>query len=147
GTQVNNIPTISTVTAAGGFAFDDGTNALTVSTSIGTTNSPITLVADNMALNGAANSISSGPGLITLAPARTGIQHPLGGNDTPGSVLGFSTAELGTLQTSGGITIGAGTGTTPGAASNTGGIVTGANLTNVTSGLTGAGVLTLISGG
>ena len=128
----------SLTTAGGAISLTaDGTNnMLTISNgaSVSSNGGAITYAADNMTLAGSTNS---GSGLVTLVPVTSTTAIQLGEGATNGAgVLGIDNAELNTITSTGGLTIGS--------SSFTGGItvVGAASPANVT-----GGILTLSNSG
>src|SRR5579883_2449505 len=104
---------ITTGTSGGAVNLTAGANnLLTITGNVASNGGAITYTADNMTLTGTTNS---GAGLVTLTPVSnvTAIQLGVGAVNSTG-VLGINNTQLGTITSTGGLTIGSNT--------NTGGI-------------------------
>jgi hypothetical protein len=67
GTQTNNIATLNAITAAGGFALNNGNNAVTVAGNLSTTNGAVSIDTGTGAYTQAANiDVMAGSGPITI---------------------------------------------------------------------------------
>jgi hypothetical protein len=98
--QSNNIGTFA-ADATNAVTVNNGTNVLTIGvvdgvTGIDTSNSAITITADNLNI---AQPVNAGTGIVTVAPFSAGQLIALGGADAVGT-LGLSDAELGQITAS-----------------------------------------------
>lgn len=94
--NANDVDALAASSAAW-FAFNNGTNTLTVgvvdgATGISTTDSDIILTADNLDL---AQSVNAGAGTVTLEPFTNSLPITLGTASVPGTTFGVTDSELG----------------------------------------------------
>jgi hypothetical protein len=96
--SVNNGFSTVAASTTGAFTLSDGPNPLTIGTvdgvtGIATSNSPISLTADNINIT---QPINAGPGIVTIAPNTASQTVALGGADAAGT-LGLADTELGQI--------------------------------------------------